>query len=248
MQSSAVARMGETETSTPERPAPPPLGADQQWIVHLYRALAQEVGMWRQRLDVTANWAIPLLIALITLALSEPAVPHFVVLVLGWSLILLTVLVEARRYRVLHHTLWRVRLIERGYFARLLESREPGDSRWQARLSADLRRPVASIGMWTAVALRLRTTYLPALYLLLFAWLLKLAIHPMLVHAPGELYARMAIDQIPSWFVAAVAVVVMVGATILASLSPHTEELESPAPRSSPRASAGARGREVESS
>ena len=49
-------------------------------ILHLYRAEMHRMTVWRQRLDVTGNWAILLIVALTTFTLGTPDVPHFTLL------------------------------------------------------------------------------------------------------------------------------------------------------------------------
>ena len=61
-------------------------------IVHFCRGEIQRLTVWRQRLDVTSNWSILLMVALITFTLGSPDVPHFTLL-LGLALIAISVLI-----------------------------------------------------------------------------------------------------------------------------------------------------------
>lgn len=71
-------------------------------IAHLYRGEMNRLTVWRQRLDVTTNWAILVATALATFTLGAAEVPHSTLL-LGLGLIGTSILIEGRRYRHLHH-------------------------------------------------------------------------------------------------------------------------------------------------
>lgn len=45
-------------------------------LAHLYRGLVQTTSVWRQRLDVTETWSVPLLVALFTVAFDNTEFPH----------------------------------------------------------------------------------------------------------------------------------------------------------------------------
>src|SRR5678815_6086178 len=64
---------------------------------HFYRGELGRSMVWRQRLDVTTNWAIPSSTAIITIAFSTRGVPHImfffnlaIVAVLLWLCLLYT--------------------------------------------------------------------------------------------------------------------------------------------------------------
>ncbi len=196
-------------------------------MVHLYRGEMNRMTVWRQRLDVTSNWAILLTMALTTFTLGDDSVPHYVLL-LGLALIGVSILIEGRRYRHLHHSKWRLWLLESGYFGPLLEDGHRTPVNWRRRLAADLDSPVYELSWSCAVRTRLRRNYLMLLYLVTAVWLAKLFIHPHSPRHVAELYTRLAVgDLIPSWLVAASAVLFVGGATVLALTCPATEKLES---------------------
>jgi uncharacterized membrane protein len=208
---------------------PSPSQHDDAWVGHLYRATAGDNSMWRQRLDVTSNWAVPLVLALVTLTLSERTVSHLVLLVLGWALIVLATFVEARRYRTLHAGAWRAGLIERGYYVPRLEGTPEPDG-WRAELAADLRRPTLKLSMWDAMRARVRATYAVLGHLLTLAWIAKLVSHPRLAVTGEEVLARLAVgDLVPGWIVLAAALLALVGATLVALSASPAEGLESKA-------------------
>ena len=55
-------------------------------MVHLYRGEMNRMTVWRERLDVTSNWAILLTVGLTTFTLGSIEVPHYILL-LGLALI-----------------------------------------------------------------------------------------------------------------------------------------------------------------
>jgi uncharacterized membrane protein len=202
--------------------------------LHLYRSLSADATMWRQRLDVTSNWAVPLIVAVTTFVLGEPGIPHLVLLGLGWALILVAVVIEARRFREVHHAEWRVHLLEVGYFARLLASEDRNDTRWQRQLAQDLAKPVPSLGMGRAMRLRMRNTYLVIAYLLLLAWAAKVVIHPSPTGEVDRLLDRLAVGAgAPGWVTLLVVAAIygsMTAATLAARARPANETAPPKAP------------------
>jgi uncharacterized membrane protein len=142
-------------------------------MVHLYRAEITRANTWRNRLDVTTNWAMIATGAALSFAFSQPDVHHSVILL---NLVLVTVflMVEARRYR--YYELWssRVRLMETNFFAALLEPPFKPDVDWAHSLRHSLLHPRFSISMGEAVGSRLRRNYVWIFLVLEVAWLAKL--------------------------------------------------------------------------
>jgi uncharacterized membrane protein len=191
-------------------------------MAHLYRAEVHRMTVWRTRLDTTSNWAILLTTGLTTFTLGSQGVPHYTLL-LGLALNFICMLLEGRRYQHLHHSEWRLRRLERGYFAPWLVpgEAEPG---WTEELAADLREPRATIGLFAAVRRRLRRNYVLLFYFLTAVWLTKLFIHGL---DAGKFYQRLAVgDLIPSWLVAGSATVFVLTVTVLAFLTEGYEPIE----------------------
>lgn len=196
-------------------------------IVHFCRGEIQRLTVWRQRLDVTSNWSILLMVGLITFTLGSPDVPHFTLL-LGLALIAISVLIEGRRYCHLQHCGWRLYLVESGYYASLLDpSGIPPVADWRKKLADDLRRPRFLLSWFEATRIRLRRNYLMVLYLVTAAWITKLFIHPKRPGSIVDFYERLAVGELmPPWFVAITAFVFVAGATVLAATCPPAEKLE----------------------
>ena len=194
-------------------------------IAHLYRGEMNRLTVWRQRLDVTTNWAIILATALSTFTLGAAEVPHYTLL-LGLALIGISIMIEGRRYRHLHHCKWRLYLLESGFFAQVLKpSQRTTDWRWL--LAADLRHAHFLISWLLAIRVRLRRNYLLLIYFLAGVWLVKLYIHPVKTDSIATLYSRLHIGEVvPSWFVAITALAFFLTATVLAVTCPPAERLE----------------------
>lgn len=201
-------------------------------LAHLYRGEMHRMTVWRQRLDITANWAILLTFGLTTFTLGSPEVPHYTLL-LGLALIGISVMLEARRYRHLYNSKYRLYLMEVGYFAEILEpSTESPTDAWRRLLAQDLRRARFAVSWFTAIRIRLRRNYLLLFYFITSVWLVKLFIHPVSPEHWADLATRLAVGElIPSWFVGVTALGFVAVATWLAVTSPSAEELESWEPR-----------------
>jgi uncharacterized membrane protein len=183
--------------------------------------------VWRSRLDITSNWAIILTTGLTTFTLGSVEVPHYVLL-LGLALFGISILIEGRRYRHLHHSKWRLYLIEFGHFSSMLNPSPHHEGvDWRSLLAADLRHAHFPITWLTAIRSRLRRNYLMLLYFITAVWLAKLFIHPARPESVQEFYFRLAVgDLVPSWFVAVTAVIFVAGATVMALTCPPAEQLE----------------------
>jgi len=182
--------------------------------------------VWRQRLDVTNNWAILLTVGLTTFALGSPSVPHYSLL-LGLGLIAISIAIESRRYQHLHHSIWRLRILEAGFFGSLVGEAAADPQAWSRLLAADLAQPQLRLGVFAAACARLRRNYLMLFYFVTAVWVTKLFVHP---HDPAsleEFYDRMAVGAlVPKLFVVVSALLFVVGSTILAFRSRSCEALE----------------------
>ena len=147
-------------------------------MVHLYRGEMNRMTVWRTRLDTTSNWAILLSTGMTTFALGSPGIPHFILL-LGLALIGICLFIEARRFRHLLHSKWRIHVMEAHYFSEQLWP-PPSDEKasWREELAKDMERPRFTIGTFMALRMRLRSNYLLLVYFVSAVWLTKVFIHP----------------------------------------------------------------------
>ena len=196
-------------------------------MTHLYRGEMQRMTVWRSRIDTTTHWALLLTAGITTFTLGQTAVPHFVLL-LGLALCTMCLLIEGRRYQHLHHSKWRIALLEHNYLAAHLCPDDPlVEPSWRRQLAADLVQPHFTIGFILASRLRLRRNYLMIFYFSVASWLTKIFIHPLATADPAELYRRLAVGHLlPSWLVVASACLFVVLVTVLVVLTPGEESLE----------------------
>lgn len=209
--------------------APDPLTDRDQTVTalaHLYRGEMHRMTVWRQRLDVTNNWAILLTVGLTTFALGSPSVPHYSLL-LGLGLIAISIAIESRRYQHLHHSIWRLRLLETGFFVPLVSQAVADPAACRRLLAADLVQPELRLGIFAAACARLRRNYLMLFYFITAVWVTKLFVHPHDPASVAEFYDRMAVGAlVPKLLVVVSAALFVVVASILALLSRSCETLE----------------------
>ncbi|HEY8575321.1 MAG TPA: DUF2270 domain-containing protein [Devosia sp.] len=179
-------------------------------MIHYYRAEMGRMNAWRSRIDLTSNWAITVVAALLSVSLSTPAAHHGLVL-FAMLIVLLLLCVEARRYRFYDVYRMRVRQFERHYFGQLFgPETEGGVEPWLLMLAKDLRHPRFRITYDRAIRRRLRRNYVWMFLILLAAWLVKLAspdLQEGVVLDPGRplqvLIGHAAIGPVPGWVVVA---------------------------------------------
>lgn len=172
-------------------------------MVHLFRAEIARANTWRQRLDMTTNWAVITTGASISLAFTERLAGHAVIL-LNALLITLLLYIEARRYR--YYELWsyRVRLMETDFFATMLVPPFQPSHDWAEGLAENLLHPKFPISMLEAIGRRLRRNYIWMYLILTLAWFGILSIIPQPAASFSEMLSRAAMGNIEGWIVALV--------------------------------------------
>jgi len=195
-------------------------------MTHLYRGEMNRLTVWRQRLDVTTNWAVIVTTALSTFTLGNADVPHYTLL-LGLALIAISIMIEGRRYRRLHHCKLRVYLLESGFFAEQLHVGRSSIPDWRRLLAADLRHSHLLISWMVAIRFRLRRNYLLLVYFLAAVWLVKLYIHPTGADSLAVLLSRLHVGEVvPSWLVGLTVLAFIAVVTALAASCPPAARLE----------------------
>ncbi len=175
-------------------------------MIHFYRGEVQRSNTWRNRLDTTTNWAVITAGATLSFVFSSPHNPHFVIPI-NSLLVVIFLLMEARRYR--YYEIWssRVRILETGYFARLLSPEtRPSDEAWAEHLAGDLMTPHFTITEWEAVGRRLRRNYLWIFALLALSWNLKVYLSPLPARDFDAFIERAQVGLVPGWIVFVVGV------------------------------------------
>jgi uncharacterized membrane protein len=178
---------------------------------HFYRGEMGRIMVWRQRLDVTTNWAITSSTAIITIAFSSREVPH---IVFFFNLAILWVLlwIEARRYRFYDAFRARIRMLEAHFLVPMvMENRDLLQGEWKKLVCEDLILPCFKISKLEAIGRRLKRNYVFIFILSLVAWITKIFLHAgHAMDGPMDFYRALRVGHIPSWLVA----LVMVGTFI----------------------------------
>ncbi len=165
-------------------------------MVHLFRAEIQRANVWRQRLDTTTNWAVVSTGATLSIAFSQPAVHHGII-ILNTLLTTWFLFIEARRYR--YYELWsyRIRLMETDFYAAMLVPPFHPSPEWAESLAENLLSPRFPISMWEAFGRRLRRNYLWIYCILGASWLAKSYLFPEPASSLAEFVQRGAVGPIP---------------------------------------------------
>jgi uncharacterized membrane protein len=135
---------------------------------------------------------------MLSLTFSTPTAHHSVLL-FGMLLVLLLVLIEARRYRFFDVYRRRVRAMERNYYAQVFNPTADVAPHWARGLGEDLQRPSFVISHRQAMSRRLKRNYIWMFLLLALAWALKISTGRS--HAIGEAGAQAGVAQ--SWYAGA---------------------------------------------
>ena len=164
-------------------------------MVHLYRGEQHRAQIWRTRLDITTNWAVLSIGALLSIAFAgKTSQQGHLVLVLGMYMIFTMLVFEARRFRF--YDVWRnrVRRIEENFYVPILrrDLTSPMEN-WGFYVAEDLLNPSYKITLLMAMKARLMNNYAPLFAVLLTAWLFKMA--PIM---SGEV-DESETSSVPSW-------------------------------------------------
>jgi uncharacterized membrane protein len=170
---------------------------------HFYRGELGRIMVWRQRLDVTTNWAITSTTAIVTIAFSSHEVPHIIFffnLAIVWGLLW----IEARRYRFYDAFRARVRMLEAHFLVPMvMENRDLLQGEWKKLVCEDLILPCFKISRLEAIGRRLKRNYVFIFILIMVAWVTKIFLHARApIEGMGSFYGALSVGHIPSWLVA----------------------------------------------
>lgn len=190
--------------------APPMPATSSEYITalaHYHRAEIARMAGWRDRIDRTTNWAITGAGAMLSLSLSSTA--HHGMLLFTMLLVMLFLIIEARRYRFFDVYRARVRLVERNYFSPLFAPGKQVDPAWARALGGSLDTPKFMVSFHSAMARRLRRNYVWIFLMILLAWVLKLSTPKLQDAGVGgdavaslrELVDNAALGFLPGWLV-----------------------------------------------
>ncbi len=192
-------------------------------VAHLYRGEIYRSTIWRTRLDTTTNWSVVTLGVALSIVFSSPSASPLPLLLVG-VLILLFLMIEARRYR--YFNVWRARCrwIENNFYAPLLNPHEAASSNWRAVLAADYRRPTYHVSFKVALGRRIRRNYLWIVMIQACAFVGKLLVHPTSLNSFDEFFNRANVGPLPGEIVLAIGALYVLS---LAALAIWSEALDS---------------------
>lgn len=190
-------------------------GAEMGAVAHLYRGEIYRSTIWRTRLDTTTNWSVVTLGVALSIVFSSPSASPLPLLLVG-VLILLFLMIEARRYR--YFNVWRARCrwMENNFYVPLLNPREAASSAWRSVLAADYRRPVYHVSFMVALGRRIRRNYLWIVTIQACAFVGKLLVHPTPLNSLGEFFDRANVGPLPGEAVLAIGALYIVSLVALA--------------------------------
>jgi len=167
-------------------------------LAHYYRAEVQRSLAWRERLDLTTNWAVGSTAAVLGFGFSHPEFPHIFFL-FGLAIVYILLYVESRRYRFYDAYEYRVRLLHQHFIYGALTGDldiEKGNF-WVAELASDLRHPQYKMDRLHALGRRLHANYIYLFAVLLSGWLFKIKIHPEPSRSWRQFVDQAAIGGLP---------------------------------------------------
>ena len=178
---------------------------------HFYRGELSRIMIWRQRLDITTNWAITSSTAIITISFANREVPHIIFffnLAIVWGMLW----IEARRYRFYDAFRARVRMLEAHFLVPMvMENREMLQGEWKKLVCEDLILPSFKITKLEAVGRRLKRNYVFIFILIMVAWITKIFLHAGApIQGVPSFYHALRVGHIPSWLVAFIFVATLV--------------------------------------
>lgn len=171
-------------------------------LIHLYRAEATKVVAYRQRLDMTTNWAVVTSAGIASFALGSNATSH-VAFLFAMFLNYFFLHLEARRFRTFELSHHRLRILERFFYPAMLGDKV--DAGWHQLLIAELAKPRSPMTRLDALGWRLRRNYLWIYAATVMAWLAKLDLSrpPGLFWGPGLLRDLAGVGTVPGEYILA---------------------------------------------
>lgn len=169
------------------------------FIYHYYRAEVYRETNWRNRLDVTTNWAIVVTAAILSLIFSEPTVPHTVILI-NYLIVWFFLYIESRRFRYYSILRKRTRALEKHLLAPIFNGSNVSpkmNATWRDKLAKSLAKPEIPISKLEALSWRLRRNYLLIFPVLFVTWLAKIQNSPVHAESLEQLFTNAKLWIIP---------------------------------------------------
>nr|WP_223163154.1 DUF2270 domain-containing protein [Roseivivax sediminis] len=182
-------------------------------LAHLYRGEVYRSTIWRTRLDTTTNWAVVTLGVALSIAFASPQASPLPLILVGVLIVLFLVL-EARRYRYFNVWRARARWMETHFYAPMLTEGDLHlEENWQSVLAEDYLRPRYHVSFLVAVGRRIRRNYLWILLIQALAFAGKITVHPEPAPSLAAAIERADIGPVPG------VVILALGALYVASWS-----------------------------
>ncbi|MCO8245744.1 MULTISPECIES: DUF2270 domain-containing protein [unclassified Haladaptatus] len=140
---------------------------------HYYRGEVSQMSTRLDRLDLTIDWAIAVIVAMLALSFQSTGSPPYFLLI-GMFALMMFLLFDVRRYRTYDATRSRVRMIEENVFANAFDPKGSVHRDWREKLGHDLREPTLKVSLWEALSRRLKHVYFPLETVLVVAWLFRI--------------------------------------------------------------------------
>lgn len=166
-------------------------------LAHLYRAEVYRSTIWRQRLDMTTNWAVVSTGIALSVSFSSATASPLPIPLVG-MLTIMFLFLEARRLRYFAVWKFRARLLELGMMVPIL--RGQGAHILMDRgtaLSDDYVRPRHRLSLWRALGQRLRRNYLWIFIIQYCSYIAKIWIHPIEASSMEQVFQRAHIGPAP---------------------------------------------------
>ena len=165
--------------SEPEREVAQRAARDEDTLFDMlgdfYRGEVSQLTNESRRIDMSSDWAVAVMAAIITLTFSGRSIPAYLLFV-GMAATCVFLLFETRRYRTYDARRSRIRMLEENVYANALDPEGVTHEDWRVELGDDLRRPTLKISFREALSRRIRRVYGPLLTVLGAAWVLKITL------------------------------------------------------------------------
>jgi uncharacterized membrane protein len=166
-------------------------------LAHLYRGEMYQSKIWRNRLDMTGNWAVVVTGIALSLSFNNADASAVPLLLMTWVVVVF-LFFEARRY--LYYDLYRVRVrvLEINFYGPLLRGEGMRlDNDWNKLLARDYEDLSFHISLMESLGRRLRRNYGWIFAVLLLCYLVKIVVHPTPLTSWEDLWARAAVGPLP---------------------------------------------------
>lgn len=172
------------------------------FLFHYYRAEVYRETSWRNRLDVTTNWAILITAAILSFVFGNPGISHAVIII-NYLIVWFFLYIEARRFRYYSLVRERVKLFEKHILGGIFSLDEiPEDSDdWISELGEKLVKPKIKMSRLESLSWRLRRNYIFILPIMFLVWFYKVGSYPYQIMTVEQFFYNARIGFVPGLIV-----------------------------------------------